>query len=135
MCISALNGCWQVFGAVKTFDLKEGGGETAVTKANRKEYVDLYVRWLLVESVKGQYGPFERYVCVRDDGRVGRYEIDLIILVFCFSASFIYRRFFSSFFFPSFFVVFCSFTSIYFRFAFSFSSVQVFVSAGSILGF
>ncbi|CAN0421962.1 unnamed protein product, partial [Laminaria digitata] len=54
------DGLWQVFGAVKTFDLKERGGETAVTEENRKEYVDLYVRWLLVESVKGQYGPFER---------------------------------------------------------------------------
>lgn len=52
--------CPQVFGAVKTFDLKEGGGSTAVTRANRREYVDLYVRWLLVDSVKGQYGPFER---------------------------------------------------------------------------
>lgn len=50
-----------MFGAVKTFDLKEAGGETIVTKDNRKEYVDLYVKWLLVESVKGQYGPFERY--------------------------------------------------------------------------
>lgn len=45
----------------------EDGGEIAVTKDNRKEYVDLYVRWLLVESVKGQYGPFERYA---DDRRV-----------------------------------------------------------------
>lgn len=50
----------QVFGAVKTFDLKDGGGDVAVTRANRDEYVDLYVNWLLVESVKGQYGPFER---------------------------------------------------------------------------
>eukprot|EP00752_Nemacystus_decipiens_P004319 g3945.t1 len=51
---------YEVFGAVKTFDLKEGGGETAVTRDNRQEYVDLYVRWLLVDSVKDQYGPFER---------------------------------------------------------------------------
>eukprot|EP00903_Cladosiphon_okamuranus_P014085 g13092.t1 len=51
---------YEVFGAVKTFDLKEGGGDTAVTSANRHEYVDLYVRWLLVDSVKDQYGPFER---------------------------------------------------------------------------
>lgn len=50
-----------MFGAVKTFDLKEGGGEVVVTKTNRHEYVELYVRWLLVGSVKGQYGPFERY--------------------------------------------------------------------------
>ena len=45
---------------MKTFDLKEGGGDTAVTRANRHEYVGLYVRWLLVDSVKGQYAPFER---------------------------------------------------------------------------
>ncbi|CAN0125362.1 unnamed protein product [Scytosiphon promiscuus] len=51
---------YEVFGAVKTFDLKEGGGETVVSRDNREEYVDLYVSWLLVESVKGQYGPFER---------------------------------------------------------------------------
>lgn len=50
----------QVFGEVKTFDLKEGGGNIPVTKANRKEYVDLYVQWMLVDSVKDQYGPFER---------------------------------------------------------------------------
>ena len=50
----------QVFGAVKTFDLKENGGDTAVSEANRREYVDLYVQWLLVDSVKDQYGPFER---------------------------------------------------------------------------
>ncbi|CAM9162645.1 unnamed protein product, partial [Hapterophycus canaliculatus] len=47
------------FGAVKTFDLKEGGGEIAVTSDNRREYVDLYVKWLLVGSVNGQYKPFE----------------------------------------------------------------------------
>lgn len=50
----------QVFGKVKTFDLKEGGGGIPVTKANRREYVDLYVQWMLVDSVKDQYGPFER---------------------------------------------------------------------------
>lgn len=50
----------QVFGAVKTFDLTEGGEDTVVSNANRREYVDLYVKWLLAESVKNQYGPFER---------------------------------------------------------------------------
>lgn len=50
----------QVFGAVKTFDLKENGGAVTVTKENRQEYVDLYAQWVLVESVKGQYEPFER---------------------------------------------------------------------------
>lgn len=49
-----------MFGAVKTFDLKEDGGKEAVTRSNRQEYVDLYVQWLLVKSVIKQYGPFER---------------------------------------------------------------------------
>lgn len=50
----------QVFGAIKTFDLKEDGGNENVTNRNRQEYVDLYVKWVLVESVRGQFKPFER---------------------------------------------------------------------------
>ncbi|KAK6078042.1 HECT-domain-containing protein [Seiridium cupressi] len=37
-----------------------GGDTKPVTNANRREYVDLYVRYLLDESVKRQFEPFKR---------------------------------------------------------------------------
>jgi E3 ubiquitin-protein ligase HECTD2 len=37
-----------------------GGDQKPVTNANRREYVDLYVKYLLDESVKRQFEPFKR---------------------------------------------------------------------------
>ena len=48
------------FGEAKTYDLVENGGEIAVTGANRKEYVQLYVKYLLEDSIARQFGAFQR---------------------------------------------------------------------------
>jgi len=47
-----------VFGETRIFDLKPDGGNIAVTKANKQEYVDLYVQYLLHSSVSKQYDAF-----------------------------------------------------------------------------
>ncbi|KAG2488735.1 hypothetical protein HYH03_012734 [Edaphochlamys debaryana] len=48
------------FGEVESVDLMPGGGDTPVTAANRRLYVDLYVRHLLEDSISLQFGPFRR---------------------------------------------------------------------------
>eukprot|EP00026_Physarum_polycephalum_P001014 Phypoly_transcript_01015.p1 GENE.Phypoly_transcript_01015~~Phypoly_transcript_01015.p1 ORF type:complete len:708 (+),score=135.75 Phypoly_transcript_01015:84-2207(+) len=49
---------YEVYGEAKTFDLKPGGGDIAVTHENKKEYVDLYVQYLLGGSVSRQFDAF-----------------------------------------------------------------------------
>jgi len=51
---------WMDLGATKTIELKPGGAEIAVTSDNKEEYVRLYVKWLLEESIHAQYDAFER---------------------------------------------------------------------------
>lgn len=51
---------YEVFGAVKTVELKPGGSSIAVTNDNREEYVALYVDYLLNKSVERQYDAFHR---------------------------------------------------------------------------
>lgn len=46
------------FGEIRTIDLKENGRNTPVTVNNRREYVDLFVQWFCLESVKKQFEPF-----------------------------------------------------------------------------
>ncbi|KAL4231209.1 putative E3 ubiquitin-protein ligase HTD2 [Mactra antiquata] len=46
------------YGQVKTFDLKQDGANIPVTNDNRKEYVDLYVDWILNKSVYNQFKAF-----------------------------------------------------------------------------
>ncbi|GLC35097.1 hypothetical protein PLESTM_000279200 [Pleodorina starrii] len=48
------------FGEVEQVDLVPGGSEVAVTAANRRLYVDLYVKHLLQDSIAPQFGPFQR---------------------------------------------------------------------------
>jgi E3 ubiquitin-protein ligase HECTD2 len=48
------------YGAVEHVPLCPGGDKRAVTNANRREYVDLYVRFLLETSVSRQFEPFKR---------------------------------------------------------------------------
>ncbi|EFJ51258.1 hypothetical protein VOLCADRAFT_57484, partial [Volvox carteri f. nagariensis] len=48
------------FGEVEPVDLVPGGGEMAVSAANRRLYVDLYVRHLLQDSIAPQFNPFQR---------------------------------------------------------------------------
>jgi len=49
---------WNEFGMVKTYELKPGGKDIEVSLSNRQEYVDLYVKWLLNDSIKEQYSEF-----------------------------------------------------------------------------
>ncbi|KAL2265395.1 hypothetical protein VTJ83DRAFT_6495 [Remersonia thermophila] len=48
------------YGAVETVPLCPGGATRAVTRDNRREYVDAYVRYLLGTSVARQFEPFKR---------------------------------------------------------------------------
>ncbi|KAM7220476.1 putative E3 ubiquitin-protein ligase [Rhypophila decipiens] len=48
------------YGSTERVVLCPGGEKRAVTNANRREYVDLYVRYLLDTSVSRQFEPFKR---------------------------------------------------------------------------
>lgn len=48
------------YGVRSRVPLCYGGDTKPVTNSNRREYVDLYVRYLLDESVKRQFEPFKR---------------------------------------------------------------------------
>jgi ubiquitin-protein ligase E3 A len=47
------------FGVVKKVDLKPNGANIILTNENRKEYVDLYVNWVLNESIASQFKAFK----------------------------------------------------------------------------
>ncbi|XP_038046423.1 probable E3 ubiquitin-protein ligase HECTD2 [Patiria miniata] len=47
-----------VYGTVQTIDLKPDGANIPVTNENRKEYVELYLKYLLNESIYGQFAAF-----------------------------------------------------------------------------
>ncbi len=46
------------FGELKTRELKPGGSNIAVTNSNRQEYVDLYTKWVLQDSIPTQFAAF-----------------------------------------------------------------------------
>lgn len=46
------------FGVMKTVDLKPNGSNIPVTNENRKEYVQLYVDWILNKSIYHQFQAF-----------------------------------------------------------------------------
>lgn len=48
----------EVFGEVKTIALKDGGDKIRVTKDNRKEFVDLYVDYVLNKSIEKEFDSF-----------------------------------------------------------------------------
>lgn len=48
------------FGEMKTHDLQPGGGDIPVTRENREKYVELYVNYVLEESIKDQFFSFEK---------------------------------------------------------------------------
>jgi len=74
---------YEVFGENKTIELKENGSNIPVTNGNRQEYVDLYVDYHLVKSVKQQYDAFAKGfhdVCHGEPLRLFRAEeLELII--------------------------------------------------------
>ena len=51
---------WIDLGEEKRRELKPGGSNIPVTSHNKEEYVMLYVKWLLVDSIYPQYDSFER---------------------------------------------------------------------------
>ena len=51
---------WMDLGTERTVELKPGGADIPVTSENKEEYVRLYVKWLLEESINPQYDAFER---------------------------------------------------------------------------
>ncbi len=51
------------FGDVKVAELKVGGSKIPVTNENRQEFVDLYVKYLLEDSIASQFNEFSKYVC------------------------------------------------------------------------
>jgi HECT-domain (ubiquitin-transferase) len=59
---------WQDLGVTSRVELKENGANIPVTSSNREEYVLLYVKWLLVDSVETVYNDFERGVMHVLDG-------------------------------------------------------------------
>jgi len=48
----------EMFGERVVYDLKPGGESIPVTNANRKEYVDLYIKYLLDDSIAFQFNAF-----------------------------------------------------------------------------
>jgi len=48
------------FGATRSHDLISSGGDVTVTNNNRKRYVDLYVLYILEDSVSKQFDAFKR---------------------------------------------------------------------------
>ena len=46
------------FGMEQLVEFKAGGAHVPVTNANKQEFVDLYVDWLLNTSVAAQFTPF-----------------------------------------------------------------------------
>jgi len=84
---SAFGLCMQVsfeeFGEAKTFDLVPGGGDVPVTNQTRHEYVRLYVKYLLEDSIERQFGAFQRgfhIVCGGDCLQLFRWEeLELLI--------------------------------------------------------
>lgn len=48
------------YGAIELVPLCPGGERRPVTRSNRREYVDLYVRYLLDTAVTRQFEPFKR---------------------------------------------------------------------------
>lgn len=46
------------FGEIRTSQLKPGGADIPVTNDNRREFVELYTKWLLHDSIQTQFSAF-----------------------------------------------------------------------------
>ena len=75
--------CYERYGETLTHDLVPGGGEIAVTEANRAEYVQLYAHYTLTLSIQRQFDAFQRgfhSVCGGDCLQLFRWEeLELLI--------------------------------------------------------
>jgi ubiquitin-protein ligase E3 A len=50
----------ECFGAVNEVELKEGGKDIPVTRENRREFVDLFVKFSLIKQCEGQLASFKK---------------------------------------------------------------------------
>lgn len=50
----------EIFGELQAHELKPGGCNIAVTNSNRQEYVELYTKWVLEDSVQTQFAAFSQ---------------------------------------------------------------------------
>ena len=75
--------CYERYGERLTHDLVPGGGEIAVTEANREEYVRLYTHYTMTLSIQRQFDAFQRgfhSVCGGDCLQLFRWEeLELLI--------------------------------------------------------
>ncbi|KAH9314061.1 hypothetical protein KI387_022688, partial [Taxus chinensis] len=74
---------YDYFGELHTYDLLPNGGDIAVTTENRQRYVDLYVKYLLCDSIQSQFSAFSnafQQVCGGPALKLFRYE-ELELLV------------------------------------------------------
>ncbi|KAG1687004.1 hypothetical protein DVH05_005744 [Phytophthora capsici] len=79
---------YEMFGEVKTVELKPGGSSIAVTNDNREEYVALYVDYVLNKAVSRQYTAFHRgfhQVCNREV--LGMFRWEELQLLICGSSN------------------------------------------------
>lgn len=75
---------YEKFGEKVVVDLKENGGEIPLTNENRKEYVDLYVKWVLQDSIANQFQSFKRgFDLVTADSSLMLFEPEEIELLVC----------------------------------------------------
>lgn len=51
---------YEVFGEVKVIDLIPNGGNIRVNEYNRQQYVELYVKYVMEDSIKTQFAAFAR---------------------------------------------------------------------------
>jgi len=74
---------YEYFGEHRVYDLKPNGSQIPLTNLNRQEYVNLYMKYLLVDSVKRQWIEFEKgfkMVCDSEAFKLFRYEeLELLI--------------------------------------------------------
>eukprot|EP00531_Pseudo-nitzschia_arenysensis_P017008 CAMPEP_0116154204 /NCGR_PEP_ID=MMETSP0329-20121206/21655_1 /TAXON_ID=697910 /ORGANISM="Pseudo-nitzschia arenysensis, Strain B593" /LENGTH=1345 /DNA_ID=CAMNT_0003651167 /DNA_START=244 /DNA_END=4282 /DNA_ORIENTATION=+ len=74
---------WMHLGQERKKELKPGGSNIAVTSENKEEYVMLYVKWLLVDSIAAQYDEFERgFSQVMEDSSLNIFlaeELELLV--------------------------------------------------------
>lgn len=75
---------WMALGREKIIELKPGGSEIVVTSANKEEYVRLYVKWLLEESIYPQFESFERgFMQVMENSTLdfmSPFELELLVV-------------------------------------------------------
>eukprot|EP00164_Ancoracysta_twista_P004501 GFYU01006067.1.p1 GENE.GFYU01006067.1~~GFYU01006067.1.p1 ORF type:complete len:841 (-),score=152.56 GFYU01006067.1:99-2621(-) len=73
----------EIYGQIRTVELKKNGDDIPVTNSNRMEYVSLYVKYLLDDSIEQQFTAFSQgfhMVCGGDALRIFRpEELELLI--------------------------------------------------------